>query len=456
LTLNRSLVQENRSSGGNAHGGGLAIEGGSVVLNTSSVRVNSVSGAASHGGGLWNNGGVLTVRGSTISENQATHAQGRGGGVYSDTSLGGGSVTLILNSTVSGNSAGQRGGGVYNADGRTEIRHSTITNNAVPTVNSGSGVASFGNSATTLTVVQSSIIAGNQGVVGGSRTDVDALDAGFQNTFQSLGFNLIGTGNALGAFSGSDLEGVTNPGLAPLADNGPATLFFQLGTHALLDGSPAINAGSPAFNPNSFSPPLTMDEAGNNRVRKGRIDIGAFESDFSPTLPADFDGDNDVDGSDFLSWQRNVGATGANKSQGDADGNGQVNGQDLAVWRSGYGQGGAVTVAASSSSSAAAYAAQEAATATESEGASAANGLSALGSLGLPAGVLQGVDSAPVEEAPRLEAASSRFATTLAWEAHGESLLERAGELESLVTAGDGDEGAAEDAVFAAWGEDLL
>jgi predicted outer membrane repeat protein len=457
LTLLRTLLQENRTSGGGAHGGGLAVEGGSVVIDASSVRVNTVNGNSSHGGGLWNNGGALTVRDSTISQNQALHAQSRGGGVYSDTALTGSSLTLILNSTVSGNSAGQRGGGVYNADGRTEIRHSTITNNAVPTINSGSGVASFGNSATTRTTVQSSIIAGNVGVSGGTRTDVDAVDSNFNNTFQSLGFNLIGTGNALAAFGSNDLKGVTNPGLAPLADNGPASLFFPLGTHALLEGSPAINAGSASFNPNSFSPPLTKDQAGNNRVRQGRIDIGAFESNFAPALPADFDGDNDTDGSDFLTWQRNVGATNATKAQGDANGSGTVNGQDLAVWRSTFGPGGAVVAATSFSSLVASSAALTAAESTEPQTNSA--DLSLIGSLGNPGDtttLTSGDMGEAYDESSLYQTATDETAPNLAWDAEdGFAALEDEPELDLLV-ADDAEDPAVEDAVFAAWGEELL
>ena len=65
-------------------------------------------------------------------------------------------------------------------------------------------------------------------------------------------------------------EGVTltsAPGLGPLADNGGPTL-----THALLAGSPALNAGDPAI----AHPPAT-DQRGDARIAQGRIDIGAVE-----------------------------------------------------------------------------------------------------------------------------------------------------------------------------------
>jgi hypothetical protein len=51
---------------------------------------------------------------------------------------------------------------------------------------------------------------------------------------------------------------------------------------------------------------------------------------------ADFDNDNDVDGNDFLIWQRGVG-TGTTNATGDADGSGTVTAADLAIWKSKFG-----------------------------------------------------------------------------------------------------------------------
>jgi len=61
---------------------------------------------------------------------------------------------------------------------------------------------------------------------------------------------------------------------------------------------------------------------------------------------ADFDGDGNVDGADFLTWQRGLGLTGqSNNSAGDADGNGTVNAADLAVWKTKFGPAPAVAAA---------------------------------------------------------------------------------------------------------------
>jgi hypothetical protein len=55
------------------------------------------------------------------------------------------------------------------------------------------------------------------------------------------------------------------------------------------------------------------------------------------TVPGDFDGDDDVDGADFVSWQTNFPkTTGATLAQGDADGDGDVDGADFVVWQTNF------------------------------------------------------------------------------------------------------------------------
>ncbi len=52
---------------------------------------------------------------------------------------------------------------------------------------------------------------------------------------------------------------------------------------------------------------------------------------------ADFDLDGDVDGADFLTWQRGFGQTAASHSQGDANGDNKVDHLDLLAWQGGSG-----------------------------------------------------------------------------------------------------------------------
>jgi hypothetical protein len=349
LTINNSALIQNSTTGPTSFGGAAAAGvGGILSLSGTRVIDNTTSGVGSHGGGLANLSGNINVRDSLITGNRVIQALSKGGGVFSDTNLAGTQTTTIVNSTISGNTASLQGGGLFNADGLTDIRHSTITNNSTPFLNVGNGVASWGNAATQ-TRVESSIIAGNAGAAAGTGSDVDFIDAQFVNSFQSLGYNVIGTGNALAKFNQSgDKIGITNPLLGPLAANGGLTA-----THALLDGSPAINAGKPSFSAISFSPPLTTDQRGTGfaRVLGGRIDAGAFESSFTP-FSADFDLDGDVDGGDFLVWQRFNGLmAGGTKSKGDANSDGKVNGADLTIWRSQVGAGGSGAAAPASEGS---------------------------------------------------------------------------------------------------------
>jgi predicted outer membrane repeat protein len=345
LEINNSNVTLNSTSGMNASGGGVAIgSGGTLRMTGAHVQLNTTAGSTAHGGGVAVLGGAATIRDSLLSGNKAQNGNAKGGGLYSDTAMSGSSITMLVNSTVSGNMAGLRGGGVFNADGRTTILHSTITNNSVPFFNAGSGVGSQGNSVTQ-TTVGSSIIAGNVGTTGAipAATDVDVIDAPFTNSFTSSGYNVVGIGNALAKFNGlGDKTSITAPGLGPLANNGGPTF-----THLPLAGSVAINNGNPSFSANAFTPPMTTDQRGTGfaRVLGGRIDSGAVESNLSP-YTADFDIDGRVTGTDFLMWQRGNGInSGATKAQGDANGDGRVNGLDLTAWRSQFGAGSAEAAA---------------------------------------------------------------------------------------------------------------
>jgi len=76
------------------------------------------------------------------------------------------------------------------------------------------------------------------------------------------------------------------------------------------------------------------------------IDRGArvFRVRYVDRLPSDTDFDNDVDGSDFLKWQRSFGST--TELLADANGNGVVDSSDLSLWAQRFGSTSVVTKAA--------------------------------------------------------------------------------------------------------------
>ncbi|HEX5848665.1 MAG TPA: choice-of-anchor Q domain-containing protein [Rubrobacter sp.] len=265
-------------------GGGIFNAGGNLKINDSTISSNS----AAFGGGIYNTGGPVTLTDSTLSNNQSSYS---GGGIFnggagtvtianstlsdnSASSYGGGITTrggtvTVTNSTLSGNSTEGLGGGVYNLGGLAVMEYSTITNNRARS-GSGSGLASFGDSATH-TEMLSTIISANQG------TDVDITE-GSGDSVDSRGYNLIGDGNATGAFNQTgDKSGVDDPRLGPLADNGGPTQ-----THTLLSGGPAIDAIPKGTN--GCGTTFAEDQRGVSRPQGSGCDIGAFELKFPLTV----------------------------------------------------------------------------------------------------------------------------------------------------------------------------
>jgi hypothetical protein len=211
------------------------------------------------------------------------------------------------------------------------VRFSTITDNDAP-AGIGSGVASHGDS-DTRTEVTSTIIAGNE------HSDVDYVNGG-ANSFDSLGHNLVGGGNAtqspLNAFNQTGDQVGGNPMLGPLANNGGPTR-----THALLAGSPAINSGDMNAMAGAGDVP-SFDQRGApfSRVAGGRIDKGAHEAQpIPPAVFGDYNEDGFVNAADYTVWRNMSGQTGVTPFSGaDGDGDGMITSEDYDVWKLHYGE----------------------------------------------------------------------------------------------------------------------
>jgi hypothetical protein len=139
------------NSAGTGLGGGI-LNIGSLSLQNTIVSGNHVSGGGS-GGGIYCVFGPTTITNSTISGNSASNAGG--GIVTTDTST-------ITNSTISGNSAHVDGGGILNLFGHLTVTNSTVNGNSAR--GSGGGINNtFSNSIT----IKNSTISGNSALVDG-------------------------------------------------------------------------------------------------------------------------------------------------------------------------------------------------------------------------------------------------------------------------------------------------
>jgi hypothetical protein len=271
-------------SGGDLRIEGMSITGGATsgyggaILNAGTLTLtHSVLSDASalNGGGLANEGGTATVISSTISGNATLGLRAAGGGIHNSGAAG---TITVINSTISGNVATGNGGGIQNTGGATlTIDNSTVVNNRANTDGSdgfaGGGLHVFSGTAT----LRNTIVAGNRQGAGANDQPSDVVrrsEAGFSGTFSLIG-DAESSGELVhgvdGNIVGVDWLGALDP---HLQDNGGPTR-----THAVLPGSPAIDAGDPTFDPDAFDLPLLYDQRGTGfpRVLGSRIDIGAVE-----------------------------------------------------------------------------------------------------------------------------------------------------------------------------------
>ncbi len=305
--LNRSTVSDNSSG---VHGGGIYNDG-TLSLTNSTVRDNI---AASSGGGIYNISSDLTVLQSTIQGNEAAgldDAIEGGGGIFNvgtgtvniaattiagnraPEASGGGLLNIntlpgfpiIVTSTISGNSAAVYGGGIYNNNAGALALNSTVSGNRAVF-----GGGAWSTQDAILSLVSSTVATnaadagGGLGTLGGGELHLlNSLVA--RNTAANIEpdvskaastalfarFTLVGDGTGSGIADAVDGNKVgtgtapIDPKIGKLGNNGGPTR-----THALLTGSPAINAGSD-------TECQATDQRGVTRPRGAHCDMGSYE-----------------------------------------------------------------------------------------------------------------------------------------------------------------------------------
>ncbi len=272
LTIDNTTLTSNTSGSPttNSRGGGAIFNQGTLTIRSSTLSGNSVVRYGG-GGAIGNQDGSVTISDSTLSGNSTNTDVNAGGGAIQ--SYGGGVVIKVINSTISGNtdlsSYAPRASAISDVYGALTVVQSTITGN------SPAGVAVEGNVSGS-GVLKNSIVAGN------GATDLKINGTGMITT---NGANFIGNPGAV-TLPSTDKTFVST-GKTPaqvlnttLANNGGPTR-----THALVAGSPALDAAVNADALDASGGALTTDQRGSGYQRNAAtVDLGAFEAQLTPEI----------------------------------------------------------------------------------------------------------------------------------------------------------------------------
>lgn len=246
-----------RLTNGSADSGGAIFNHENLKLTNCEISHNQ---ALYSGGAIYNKKYAQLITDScTISDNSAKN----GGGVYLDNY----GEFLAINSTYSSNQAESTGGALLNLFGYAYIRNSTISGNQALNY-TGGGIFCAG----IVDISASTIVLNHAKVSGGGiynhQGDFNVDNSIVAGNTAETEMQIRGDYTDRNNLVQDSLVNVIDP---VLKFNGGATK-----THALLPGSPAIDAGNDIYIRNHD---LTYDQRGDGfaRIAEGVLDIGALE-----------------------------------------------------------------------------------------------------------------------------------------------------------------------------------
>jgi hypothetical protein len=279
-----SYASGNGGTGGAGQGGAL-FSSGSITFTNSTLSTNTVrggdggtggnaqwwyvgggnggTGGGGQGGALFSSGSI-TFTNSTLSTNTVSGGNGGAGGI-------GNGFYFYGRGGNGGNGAAGVGGGIYVSAGTFTLTNGTVAfNTAQASLGGAGGTGSPPGNPGSGGPGQGGGVANGGGTVRPRNTlvgdNIAASAPDLSGSLASLGHNLIGNSSGASGYAATDLLNV-DPLLSPLQNNGGPTL-----THALLPGSPAIDAGD-----NTSATDFDQRGPGFPRIVNGIIDIGAFE-----------------------------------------------------------------------------------------------------------------------------------------------------------------------------------
>ena len=268
-TISNCTITGNSASGYNARGGGIYCGYSSPAISNCTIAEN----AARHGGGIYcGSSSSPTISGCTITANTASSTYGGSGGGIACYS----SSPTISNCTITGNTAsstyGGYGGGICCDRSSPTISNCTITGNMA--LDNGGGICCSSYSSPTIsncTITANTAECGNGNGISSSSSSSPTIS-------NCILWNM---GSKVAATYSCVLDAIEGEGNISIY---PHFVDPDNGDHRLAPWSPCINAGSNELVTED------LDLAGNARIQKGVVDMGAYESSYAPSTDIDGDG----------------------------------------------------------------------------------------------------------------------------------------------------------------------